>query len=218
VVTGQPDQGVQIRPMLAPFPAPGATIAAAYRELRKAATGTDAERKALGDPGRLARPWDPATCSRPELRQQLWDWLDKVVTWINSDYVWDVSGVIPACWPKHPHLVHEIAILADRRRVAGISLASDALEEWHRYTLPAFLERLRSRIRDHCENGHQPWPANGRHARHTGPDAAAERGRTFQADLAATSPRAAIPARPVNRLVVVDDRSKVDPATGELHE
>jgi type IV secretion system protein VirD4 len=26
---------------------------------------------------------------------------------------------IPACWPKHPHLVHDLAVLADQRRRAG---------------------------------------------------------------------------------------------------
>jgi hypothetical protein len=67
--------------------------------------------------------------------------------------------MIPVCWPQHPHLVHEIAVLADQRRRAGHALTSDALEEWHRYNLPAFTERMKSRLRNHCEDGHQPWPA-----------------------------------------------------------
>jgi hypothetical protein len=64
------------------------------------------------------------------------------------------------------HLVHEIAVLADQRRRAGHALTSDALEEWHRYSLPAFIERMKSRLRSHCEDGHQAWPAKGRHTRH----------------------------------------------------
>jgi hypothetical protein len=39
----------------------------------------------------------------------------------------DVADVIPLCWPQHPHLVHEIAVLADQRRRAGPGLTSDAL-------------------------------------------------------------------------------------------
>ena len=36
--------------------------------------------------------------------------------------LWDASTVIPSCWPHHPHLVHEIAVLADQRRKAGAPL------------------------------------------------------------------------------------------------
>jgi hypothetical protein len=44
--------------------------------------------------------------------------LEALVTWLNHEYVWDVANVIPPCWP-HPHLVHEIAVLADQRHRAG---------------------------------------------------------------------------------------------------
>jgi hypothetical protein len=64
-----------------------------------------------------------------------------------------------------PHLVHEIVVLADQRRRAGHALTRDVLEEWHRYSLPAFIERMGSRLRGHCEDGYQPWPAQGRYAR-----------------------------------------------------
>jgi hypothetical protein len=84
-----------------------------------------------------------------------------------TEYVWEVADAIPACWPQHPHLVHEIAVLADQRRRAGHALTSDALEEWHRYSLPAFTERMKTRLRNHCEDGHQPCPAKGRHTRYT---------------------------------------------------
>jgi len=57
------------------------------------------------------------------------DITEDVVTWLNREYVWDVGAVIPGCWPQHPHLVHEIAVLADQRRRAGASLTSDTIEE-----------------------------------------------------------------------------------------
>ncbi len=66
--------------LVQPFPATPALVALAYRELHIAATGTKEQLQALGDPLRLPRPWDPATCHRPELREQLWAWLEEVVT------------------------------------------------------------------------------------------------------------------------------------------
>ena len=86
--------------------------------------------------------------------------------WFNHEYVWDHNaGMIPACWPQHPHLVHEIAVLADQRRRAGIDPTSSALEEWHRYGVPGFLERLKTRTKNGCDEHHAPWPAEARHAR-----------------------------------------------------
>ena len=105
----------------------------------------------------------------------------QVVDWLNTDYCWDPDGLIPACWPHHPHLVHELAVLADQRRLAGQAFTSDLLEEWHRYTLPSFHDRLRSRIRSHCDDSHQPWPAKGRHTRYR--DGADDRSRRFADDL-----------------------------------
>jgi hypothetical protein len=83
-----------------------------------------------------------------------------------TEYVWDVGAMIPVCWPQHPHLVYEIAVLADQRRRAGHALTSDALEEWRRDNLPAFTERIKSRLRNHCQDGHPPRPARGRYTRH----------------------------------------------------
>jgi hypothetical protein len=90
-----------------------------------------------------------------------------MVTWLNREYVWDVADVIPPCWPQHPHLVHELAVLADQRHRAGQALTSEALEEWHRYSVPSFTERMRTRLRNHCQEDHQSWPARGRYIRHT---------------------------------------------------
>ena len=87
--------------------------------------------------------------------------------WLNSEYVWDVGGgvLIPECWPLHPHLVHELAVLADQRRRAGIAFTSDGLETWHRVCLPEFIERMRRRLHDSCDHGHQPWPGRAAQAR-----------------------------------------------------
>lgn len=52
-MTANPEPAAAGRALVAPFPAPGRAIAQAYRELSIAAIGTDAQKKALGDPGRL---------------------------------------------------------------------------------------------------------------------------------------------------------------------
>lgn len=156
-----------LRPLIAPFPPPGPQVQLAYRELHLAVNGTPEQKKTIGSPALLPRPWEPTTCTDPELRMQLWAWLDAVVVWLNHEYTWDVTGMIPTCWPSHPHLVHEVAVVADQRRRAATALSSDTLEEWHRYNLPAFLERMRGRMKAHCEEEHQGWPARSRHSQHT---------------------------------------------------
>ena len=88
--------------MVFPFPVPGDHVRLAYRELHIAINGTEEEKKALGHHALLSRPWEPATCLDPELRHDLWEWLEDVVIWLNREYTWDVSGLIPSCWPVHP--------------------------------------------------------------------------------------------------------------------
>ena len=136
----------------------------------------------------LPRPWDPASCETTQLRKEVWSWLEAVVTWLNHEYVWDVADVIPPCWPHHPHLMHEIAVLADQRRRAGLAPTSDALEEWHRYSLPSFTERMKTRLRNHCQENHQSWPAKGRHTRHIADASRHRRMQTYAADLGASKP------------------------------
>jgi hypothetical protein len=172
-------------PLVQPFPPPGLLVANAYRELHIAATGTEAERAPLGDPRLLPRPWDPASCRGTNLRKQVWDWLDAVVIWLNVEYAWDVAGLIPECWPQHPHMVHEIAVLADRRRRAAHAFDSDLLHEWHHSSLPAFTDRMQARIQNYCEEVHQPWPARSRHARHLSPHSAETRHADFTSDVRA---------------------------------
>ncbi|MFC3687276.1 hypothetical protein [Aquipuribacter hungaricus] len=197
-------------PLVAPFPQPAQLVRLAYRELHIAATGTKEQIDALGDLAQLPRPWDPASCLQPQLRRQVWDWLEQVVTWLNAEYVWDAETAVLPCWPQHPHLVHEIAVLADQRRRAGKELTSDAMEDWHRYSLPAFQDRTRTRTKGHCQDGHEPWPAKGRHTRHTADATRGARAELYDADvLAAQGAGSPAPSRPP-RLSVVDLQ------TGEL--
>lgn len=193
------------------FPLPGPLLGIAFRDLYLAAEGSDNQKEVLGDPSLLPKPWDPPTCADPQLRAELWDWLDAVVSWFNREYVWDPANMIPPCWPQHPHLVHEIAVLADQRRRAGLALTSNGFEEWHRYTVPAFTERMKIRLKAHCEEDHQPWPARSRYTRYR--DARHDAGRcdAFDSDVqrcGAVDPR--LPSRP--RL------SLVDTDTGEVIE
>jgi hypothetical protein len=187
-VTGDPTSPPASPRLAQPFPAPGQLVALAYRELDLAANGSAEQIRALGDVRLLPRPWDPATCRTPQLREQLWTWLEAVVAWLVSEYVWDVADAIPACWPEHPHLVHEVAVVADQRRRAGHAFTSDALEEWHRYNLPAFTERMKARLRNHCEDGHQPWPANGRYTRYTAETNRRAREDRYATDVGETTP------------------------------
>jgi hypothetical protein len=165
-VTGAIEPNVESSVLIRPFPAPGRLVQLAYRELELVSNGAQDQLLALRDLRDLPRPWDPASCETPQLRKEIWSWLEAVVTWLNHEYVWDVADIIPPCWPQHAHLVHEIAVLADQRRRAGLGLTSDALEEWHRYSLPSFTERMKARLCNHCQENHQSWPAKGRHTCH----------------------------------------------------
>jgi len=194
------------RPMIDPFPTPGPVVQLAYRELNLAANGTPQEKQQIGDPANLPRPWEPATCRTPELRQQLWEWLEQVVIWLNHEYTWEVASTIPSCWPHHPHLVHEIAVIADQRRRAHLDITSNSLEEWHRYCLPAFTDRMRGRLKSHCDDTHARWPGRGRHGEHTSENDAAARHATFAADVDTTSRRGTTSdhPNPRSRFAVVD--------------
>ncbi|WP_298747083.1 hypothetical protein [uncultured Serinicoccus sp.] len=146
-----------------PFPQPGPGLTQAYRDLDIAQHGTDQQRQVLGDLDRLPRPWVPDTLSR-SLRRELWDWLADVVPWMNEHHTWQIGTAIPACWDRHPHLVLELTTVTDLRYRAARSLTGDALEDWHRYCLPAFLDRM-SRLRGSCDTKHTNWPGRPRHAR-----------------------------------------------------
>lgn len=176
--------------LMLPFPVPGQQVRLAYRELNLAINGTEEQKKQIGNPALLPRPWEPSTCLDADLRHQVWQWLDEVVVWLNHDYSWDVGAMIPTCWPAHPHLVHEIAVVADQRRRAGLAMTSDALEEWHRYCLPAFGERMRNRLKAHCDDDHVAWPGRSRHSQHTCEHDTGDRHDLYAADIDALAGRA----------------------------
>lgn len=206
--------------MVRPFPRPGQRVHLAYRELHLAVNGTVEQKEAIGPANQLPRPWDPATCEDPELRDQLWAWFDEVVLWLNHEHTWDLLGTIPTCWPQHPHLIHEVAVLADQRRRAALALNSDPLEDWHRYTLPAFTERMRGRLKNHCEEGHQSWPGRSRHTRAISQTQRRDREDNFTADLDALGrtrrdTRSSTPTLP-NLSIIDGDRVNTD--TGEIQD
>ncbi|MDN5715638.1 MAG: hypothetical protein L0G89_00230 [Janibacter sp.] len=208
--------GTRSVPLARAFPKPGPGLTQAFRELDIAMDGTPEQVKALGDLRALPRPWDPPSITQPQLRREVWAWLEAAVTWLNLEYTWDVGAFIPECWPKHPHIVHEVAVIADLRRRAGTALTSDALEEWHRYALPAFTERMRSRIKTGCDTGHQEWPARSRFHRHVSDTAQSTRSAAYLADEHTVQPRPSPSA--TARLRVVDEPTppNIDPQTGEV--
>jgi hypothetical protein len=207
------------------FPTPGPLVRHAYSELDLARSGTDDQKRALGKPAGLPRPWDPPSC-RPALRAQVWAWLDQVAGWINREYIWAPDRFIPSCWPAHPHIAHELAIIADLRRTAGHAFTGDALEEWHRYALPAFLDQAASRLGTSCGPAkHDDWPAAGRYREFGSERAMHSRSELFSRDAApgvdpgpdlgpgpdAVGP----PVQSPPRLVLIDG-STVDTTTGEV--
>jgi hypothetical protein len=164
------------------FPAPPSQVRQALSTLA-VLRGGDADAIAeLGDIADLPRPWDPATCPGT-LRQQVWLWCDDVAGWINRQYSWRPASLIPACWPRHPHIAGELPVLACLRDAAG-GTGPELLEEWHQRTLPLFLDRLATRLGEStCRTGkHQDWPAAGRHDSYTNQEASTERHDLFHAD------------------------------------
>lgn len=210
------EQGRRRYPLARPFPSPGLLIVHAYSELDIALNGDDAQRKAIGHPSKLPRPWDPGSIEDPPMRAELWEWLEAVVEWVNTEHVWDPSYLVPPCWPAHPHLVHEIAVLADQRQKAGQAIASDALEEWHRYALPAFFDRRKTRLRTACDSRHHDWPARPAHVRFQ--DANEHRARHYTGDVDHHRHLLQPPdqTQPGPRLRIVDGH-RIDPQTGEVH-
>ena len=69
----------------------------------------------------LPRPWVPGQCP-DDLREGMWTWCDAVAGWLNREYVWRPTQLIPPCWPRHPHLANELPVLAFTRWLAEDSL------------------------------------------------------------------------------------------------
>lgn len=162
------------------FPPPPPLVAHTLTRLRVVRNGDPA---ALGPLDDLARPWEPATCS-PRLREQLWWWCDEVAAWLNNDYAWRPGQLIPACWPAHPHLAHELPVLACLRVDAEAAITPEPLDAWHREALPQFVDRMSARLGESgCRTGsHTDWPAAARHDAYFSEAALAARQRAFHID------------------------------------
>ncbi|MCG2805129.1 MAG: hypothetical protein L6256_06745, partial [Propionicimonas sp.] len=197
------------------FGADGLNSGLDWGQLGLSDKGTDAQKDRLGDVAGLPRPWDIASCPDPDLRRDVWQWYEAVVTWFNHEYVWDpAAGMIPPCWPQHPHLVHDIGVLADQRRMIAQAHNSNSLEEWHRYSVPAFFDRLHGRVKQHCDDHHQPWPARARFSRHETEALGRVARTTNEADGVSIKTNAFNP--PPLRLVDQETGRTIDPVTGEL--
>src|SRR5262245_6723593 len=69
--------------------------------------------------------------------------------------------------PGLPDTYSRRRLMRDRRPDdLGHTPRTTPLEEWHRYSHPSFTERMRTRLRNHCQEDHQSWPAKGRYTRY----------------------------------------------------
>lgn len=170
--------------MASPFPTPSGVIAGMLDELRIAAAATDETEHESRRVALLPRPWDPSSCP-PEIRRNVYVWLDEVVAWINEEHTWRTDRVVPICWDLHPHIVHELATVACLRWESTFARTPATLEDWYRVTLPGFFGRVVDRIGDTgCPPGrHQPSPGMGRNAIYReGHEPARRRRRRWQDD------------------------------------
>ncbi|MBB1510639.1 hypothetical protein [Tessaracoccus sp. MC1756] len=143
---------------LMPFPLPTEAMQLALVDLALLGRGGEGAANILATGEVLPRIWDLTTVSDPVLLRETGAWLQSCVVWLNSQHAWFSSDLTPQCWEQHPSLVHQLGSLAASRYLAGESTDPAAMEEWHRYALPSYLERTREQRRG-CEAKHQPWPA-----------------------------------------------------------
>ncbi len=169
--------------LVAAFPKPKKILQEAFEKLRRASSGDPLAIEALGPLADLERPWDPPTC-KARTRNALWLWLDEVVAWLNHEYARQPDHAIPACWPLHPDLVREIALLASQRLLAGRAFTHNQLIAWHQTALPDFYTRMLERLGGSpCHPGqHKPWPAASRYADYSSADATTTRTAIFDGD------------------------------------
>ena len=183
--------------MVRPFPEPAHALRAAMEQLQFASTNPPESEEDLRRLATLPRPWDPGTCTG-RLRSELWRWLDQVASWLNEQHLWNLAAPgIPECWPAHPHLTHDLAVVACARYYTTFAVNPGALEDWHRSCLPMFLDRLNDRVGDGCQPGkHMPRPRNERDHRHT--DQRTRRGRhqRYTDDVERTHEAASGPPEP----------------------
>jgi hypothetical protein len=182
-------------PLVQPFPRPGPLVQDRLEKLLRAAVGIPVEQ--AENMLTLERPWDPGACTGA-LRRELWHWLDHVAFWINTQHLWNAVGPgVPECWTFHPHVVHDLAVIACARYIAARSSTPTAMDEWHRYTLPLFLDRLDRRLGEGCPPGrHAPRPRADRDLRWEADAHQHHQEARFRGDLIAAA-FAALPAKAV---------------------
>ena len=150
------------------FPPAPPPVRAAMTMLQKTAQPIDGEDAAatarrLEGLAELPRPWIPASCE-PALRRRLYAWLDEVARWLNDQYSWQPKTMIPPCWHRHPHIAHELAVLAMQRHSAEYDINPRALDDWHRYNRPLFIERMLAQLGEACRLEHTAWAGRSRMA------------------------------------------------------
>lgn len=170
-------------PIVARFPAAPTEVVNAARELGITARGEAANGDARYEPENPNLPWEPGTCA-DELRQAIWEWCDEVATWLNHQYAWRPTHVIPPCWPLHPNIARELAAVAFLHWQAEAQTDPDRMDDWNRNVLPLFFNRLINRLGDSgCRNGeHIDWPAEGRYVAYISAEWKAVRRDAIDAD------------------------------------
>lgn len=98
------------------FPDPGLAVRSAREQLQLVAIEPPADQAEVRELAQMPRPWDPPVTCFGALRAELWVWLDLVAMWINEEHPRTVSRPgIPECWPAHPHVAYDLAVLACSR-------------------------------------------------------------------------------------------------------
>lgn len=171
------------------FPTPPGSILLVLEQVAILRRADPKEMAAAGDLSEVPRPWDPPTCPA-EIRETVWGWCDDVAAWLNREYAWRATQMIPPCWPRHAHIARELPVLAFLRWTAEQSTGPELTEDWHRYTYPMFCERMFTRLGESaCRTGkHAEWPAESRYATYTGIEATDDRQTVIYADTAPPRP------------------------------
>ena len=100
-MSGAIEPNAQSSVLIRPFPLPGRLVQLACREL-DLSNGAQDQLLPLRGLRDLPRPWDLATCETPQLRKEVWSWLQAVVTWLNHKCVWTLPTSSRCAGPSIP--------------------------------------------------------------------------------------------------------------------
>jgi hypothetical protein len=172
-----------VSPIVVPFPPAPDEVIGAARRVGIVARGEVEPNvtKAEGTDPEL--PWEPGTC-QAHLRHSTWDWCEQVARWLNHEYAWLPTHVVPPCWPLHPSIARELAALSFLHWQAAATADPQLMDEWNRNVLPLFFNRMFHALgRSGCRDGeHVDWPAEGRYVAYLSDAATAARKAAFVAD------------------------------------